>query len=81
MFKQGVRFPIEEYLTYLTHEVPAPTSGKSVTFNLPDGKEYTIESNKINEKPFIDNSAIFELFFSERYLSITNFLYVFAWFL
>ena len=35
--KEGIGFPYEKYLSYLTYEVSKPTPGILLSFSFPDG--------------------------------------------
>lgn len=76
----GIDYPIESYLSYLTHAAPLPPIGFSISYSFPNLEKFTIENKLLNELPAVPVSFYFE-FFTKAILNLDNFFDLMYWFM
>lgn len=76
----GIEYPLEEYLSYLTHEAPLPPIGTSITYSLPNFDTFKIENKLLNELPAVPTNFYSE-FFLKSVLNMQNLYDLIYWFM
>jgi hypothetical protein len=76
----GIDYPIESYLSYLTHSAPLPPIGSTITYSFPNLDTFTIENKLLNELPAVPVSFYSE-FFTKSILTMNNFYDLLYWFM
>ena len=77
---KGIDYPIESYLSYLTHSAPLPPIGTSITYSFPNLDTFTVENKLLNELPAVPTS-FYSDFFTKQILNMDNFFDLLYWFM
>jgi hypothetical protein len=67
----GTDFPLEIYLSYLTHYAPLPPIGSEIVYSFPNLQDFKIENKLLNELPYVPTSFYSE-FFTKSMLNMNN---------
>lgn len=83
--RKMMNFQIEDYLKYISFEVPDPYDGKELYFKIPDSMGNLKTRGSVvtpcrNQLPYAPSSLIYN-WFSNNKMSMSNFLTVFSWFI
>ena len=76
----GIDYPIDSYLSYLTHSAPLPSIGTTITYSFPNLDTFTVENKLLNELPAAPTSFYSE-FFTKSILNMNNFYDLLYWFM
>ena len=75
-----MNYPIELYLSYITHCAPLTPIGYAIEYSLPNLDKFIIRNNMLNQLPAVATSFYAE-FFTKQMLSLNNFYDLLYWFM